>query len=440
MAAGDAGDRDGAGDAASSGHLETVHLDEVDGFGFEEVCRRILDRAKWGGVKRIGGVADGGRDLVVDGPGGKVIVECKHQPGSSVGRPVIQKLHSALVSYGAVKGVVMTTGRFTREAAEHTKSLDPPVELMDFGRVSAMAERVGIRLVMGSQTSTVFCMPVPGGDEVRARVVEEMQNFQSHPAQLHKLITPGRPSMSFDPHYVISVNVDQEFKTSVGVVHSIRERGQRLIIDACTGRLLDPKQTAFLEGAPLVDAAAPGMLDVGYPANRGRFGMDVTSIRKLATAMIVDMHTTTVSYTGRNNVRYAKRCVPGPRSISFCDIKQVLLPRYAEDVSVLESRYRLAAIRNGAGIMITDAGIWTCRTCGKAIGGGHNGLACNSCGALAHAPRAHKGHSYRCAECDKTLCRGCTFWTRRLLFFKRMLCKRCADLGKAPIKRLGNLG
>lgn len=431
-----AGNDNGAGDAPS-GHPEMIHLDEVDGFGFEMVCRRILDRAGWGKVERIGGVADGGRDLVVDGSGGRIIVECKHQPDSSVGRPVIQKLHSAVVSYGASKGVVMTTGRFTREAVEHSQDLSPPVELMDLGRISALAERSGIRLVIGSETSAVFCLPIPGRDEARVKLAEELQSFQSHPARVRDLIRwEGRPALSLDPHYVISVDIDQDFKTSVGLVHSVHERDRRLIIDARAGTLLNPAQAAFLAGSPLSDAAgvAARMQGCGYPVNRGRFGMDVTSVRKIATGMVVDMHTKTVSYTGRNNVTYSKRCVPGPRSISFRDIKQVLLPRHEEEVSVLKSRYRLAVIRSGTGVMITDPGARTCCTCGKGIHGA--GLVCNSCGAVAHAPETRGGHSHRCAGCGKTLCRGCTFWTRRLLFFKRMLCEQCVQLKGAPKKRL----
>ena len=66
-----------------------IRLDMIDGFEFERVCADIFSGAGWGRVERIGGVADRGRDLLVHGSdGGLTIVECKHQPNSSIGRPV----------------------------------------------------------------------------------------------------------------------------------------------------------------------------------------------------------------------------------------------------------------------------------------------------------------------------------------------------------------
>lgn len=83
----------------------TIHLDMIDGFEFERACADIFSGAGWGRVERIGGVADGGRDLIIHGDDGrKTIVECKHQPNSSIGRPIVQKLHSAVMSEDAAGG------------------------------------------------------------------------------------------------------------------------------------------------------------------------------------------------------------------------------------------------------------------------------------------------------------------------------------------------
>ena len=77
-----------------------VSLDSLDGFGFENLCQRIFEKAGWGRVERIGGVSDAGRDLIIHGNKGKIVVECKHQPNTPQGRPIVQKLHSAVTTAG----------------------------------------------------------------------------------------------------------------------------------------------------------------------------------------------------------------------------------------------------------------------------------------------------------------------------------------------------
>ena len=56
---------------------------------------------------------------VIDGTRRGIVVECKHT--STVGRPVVQKLHSAIATFdfdGPKRGMVVTTGRFTEIQGE----------------------------------------------------------------------------------------------------------------------------------------------------------------------------------------------------------------------------------------------------------------------------------------------------------------------------------
>jgi restriction endonuclease Mrr len=61
---------------------------------------------------------------VVDGTRRAIVVECKHT--GTVGRPVVQKLHSAIATFefdGPKRGMVVTTGRFTNPAQEYAQCL-----------------------------------------------------------------------------------------------------------------------------------------------------------------------------------------------------------------------------------------------------------------------------------------------------------------------------
>ena len=77
---------------------------------------------------------------VVDGTRGAIVVECKHT--GTVGRPVIQKLHSAIATFdfdGPKRGMVVTTGRFTspaQEYADHLEQNGNPYSWTSYGSTS----------------------------------------------------------------------------------------------------------------------------------------------------------------------------------------------------------------------------------------------------------------------------------------------------------------
>lgn len=99
----------------------TIYLNSIDGFEFEKVCRIIFSNLNYGYVESTPLVGDKGRDLIIHSNEGKILVECKHHPKSSIGRPVVQKLHSAVISEGAIKGIIVTTGTFSKDAILHAK-------------------------------------------------------------------------------------------------------------------------------------------------------------------------------------------------------------------------------------------------------------------------------------------------------------------------------
>ena len=59
-----------------------------------------------------------------------IYLQAKRWEGT-VGRPEIQKFVGALHGKRAKKGVFITTGRFTEEAYDYVKSIDPKVILID---------------------------------------------------------------------------------------------------------------------------------------------------------------------------------------------------------------------------------------------------------------------------------------------------------------------
>ena len=103
-------------------------LDDLSGFEFEDLMEDVFRNLGYENVRQASRTADEGRDVlmeeVVDGTRRAVIVECKHT--DTVGRPVVQKLHSAIATFdfdGPKRGIAVTTGRFTTPAQEYSNRL-----------------------------------------------------------------------------------------------------------------------------------------------------------------------------------------------------------------------------------------------------------------------------------------------------------------------------
>jgi HJR/Mrr/RecB family endonuclease len=75
---------------------------------------------------------DGGRDLVMIKDERKVLVECKrYAEGQYIGRPDIQKFHSAIMTDRAECGFFVTTSGFSRQAMQYVQQRCIPITLIE---------------------------------------------------------------------------------------------------------------------------------------------------------------------------------------------------------------------------------------------------------------------------------------------------------------------
>lgn len=405
---------------------KVIHLDMIDGFGFERACKDIFSGAGWGRVERIGGVADRGRDLLIHGNDGSLtVVECKHQPNSSIGRPVVQKLHSAVMSEGAARGIIVTTGRFTDEAREHAAMLSRTtrIDLLDYTQLVDLADQAGISLVVGGRgMQSAQYLPDAGAGGASALIMSKIAGLQSHPSPPGELAKVVARDVRLEPYYLAWAEVEQSFSTSVGLIHSVSEHGIPVLVDARSGSVCDWYTTEFLAASSLEDGW--GGAEAGVRVEREEFRCSGEVAKREAAAHLARQYTQEVSYTGRNNVGYSKVCEVSPRSVYFTDFKQVLLPVHNVVVGVLQSRYACSVIRNDKEARVVAPGLEKCGICEKGVRS--DAALCNACGSVHHPPRIFGCRGHRCKECKKTICRRCSFWTRRMLIFKRIVCEACA--------------
>ena len=124
--------------------------------GFEKMCKRVLREAGFSEVDVTRDGPDGG----IDGRGilqinelvsFRVMFQCKRYKGS-VGVDAIRNFQAALQGR-ADKGIILTTGTFTRDAErEASREGGMPVELVDGERLVALMQR----LQLGVRPRTVY--------------------------------------------------------------------------------------------------------------------------------------------------------------------------------------------------------------------------------------------------------------------------------------------
>jgi hypothetical protein len=125
----------------------------MNGYDFEEYCHSLFAYVYKCRVQQTSFSNDEGRDLIMYDEGKTTFIECKNWKTTHVGRPVIQKLHSAMITGKADRGIVVTTGKFTQDATEYVRINGLNIELIDFYSLQKLAAKKGDVLTWDRKTA-----------------------------------------------------------------------------------------------------------------------------------------------------------------------------------------------------------------------------------------------------------------------------------------------
>jgi restriction system protein len=409
-----------------------VSLDEMSGFDFEEFFADILNKLGYGHVEKILFTQDGGRDILIDSPKGLIVVECKHQPNTSIGRPIVQKLHSAVITSKAVRGMLVTTGRFTKEALEYSAHLsgsNTPIEMIDRPILIDMASRANVTMFSGRQKLSVWTYSLPSRDITAQGISSYVSSLSSsHPRHPLELLNNCTRVVSYRPVYSITYNVSSIFETSVGVVHQENATRARLFLDGKTGQVYHDNISAFLESEQQSQFNQPHQDFVG---DLPTFHIDATTMQRIAKKFIVQKHSRNVSYYGRNNQRYVKECIPGEREVYISDVRQLYLPFTRIDFKLGSTSYYTEGTQTPSGRLLSQSdNLRQCRLCNKTIDEG--AIICDKCGKTTHSGGflIRSIHGFNCKRCGRTTCREHGYWRRKYLISKELLCPACFEASR----------
>ena len=418
-----------------SKEVETVFLDSIDGFGFESLCQRIFQKAGLGQVERIGGVSDAGRDLIIhDNKNGKIVVECKHQPKTSIGRPIVQKLHSAIISEGTNKGIIVTTGKFSKQAIDYINELSDgtSIELIGMLKLTELAQRGGIQIISQGEDLRVFMFPITAIEELEKKFLQIFNKARSVPGVLQIEMTLSK--MALRSSYEAIVDIHQDFNTSVGHIWSIDQDSTSYFYDGSNGfpMKINSRYLSTYNNTILYDKSS-----IDNSVEISEFKLERTTLIERIKEDLVEENTTNVQYRGnRNNRIYQKLCAPSKRNIQINDLNQILLPEYTLSIKFKKRTYYCRMLETKSRINFMDSDLFQCRSCRKTID--DEFLLCNSCGNVCHVndKKNPSNCSTICETCDKTLCPDCAYYIKKFLILKKIQCNSCGDLNPKKKKKL----
>ncbi|OVE85022.1 restriction endonuclease [Natronolimnobius baerhuensis] len=367
-------------------------LDELSGYEFEDLMEDVFRHLGYENVRQSARGADEGRDIlmeeVVDGRRRAVVVECKHT--ETVSRPVVQKLHSAVATYdydGPKRGMVVTTGRFTAPAREYAADLGGTtaggIELLDGTDLREIGDEIGMDLYNGR--IEILCdeslRPTHPTADRNAPVFEAVQPVENlEPATIP---TPDT-ALVLEPTVTVSADTNATFETSVGVIHSIDETDDLVLLaDGDLPRVPGATVQSLVTGAESRSARIAleeHDLETRFDlCERKRFGQTETEYKEWAVERLRQAHTTTVHYTGGNNVDYEKTCTPKVSDVTVRDIDPVYVPHVRSQLALGEYDYEFAYYAAGPSRATTANEFHECVHCASDDG---SYTYCANCGSI----------------------------------------------------------
>lgn len=392
-------------------------LEELSGFEFEDAVCRIFRRQGYD-AKVAERVADLGRDVVVETDETTFVVECKlKRGGGTIGRPVVQKLHSATVSLDIeAEGIIVTTGSFSSPAMEHAREL-PDVRLWDHQRLVKEAEQVDIYFASRHKNTTRVFWPgdVPE-DETNSKCWRQfVDNVDSAPATVDELLEVNSVDDEYIPALLLEYELDETFGTSTYPnLHRATESG-RIVEPIDRERLKADiwNDISFSEQAPETVAGRPA---------ESYFGVDPSPAREELSRRVARRKSTSVTYTGKNNQTYTKDCQVEPDDVRVTSRQVLLRYRQLTVTSVDQTLTFEFAVAQHISPELADSDPVRLEDA-KSIWDGDEGLLCNRCGLIESTSTSSPA---RCKTCDKTLCSEHHWrWPRRAPMPWAPLCESC---------------
>ena len=299
--------------------MKEIDLENMSGGDFETLCKEIFSKYYKVEVEQTALVGDGGKDLIIRTPV-PIYVECKHHR-NTIGRPVVQKLHSAMTTDFVKKGIVVTTGKFSPQAIEHVRINNLPIELIDGDQLGRMAESVGIKLYFGYDVNIAEYIVVPKTDDEISKIFWNQMgaSIKTAPAGIQDYVRITSISHYATPFYCYDFILKQDFTNQKKdrLYMSLNEHG-KFLLEFDTLRPAKGPMPDYVRRAHMVPLSETEW-EVSAPVD-SHIRVDIEAS---AYEGIIEAFTTEVSYRTNKGDKRVKKIVPSKSHIQLSNLRIV---------------------------------------------------------------------------------------------------------------------
>jgi restriction endonuclease Mrr len=262
---------------------------------------------------------------------------------------------------------------------------DPyPIELVDGEDLREIADEIGLDLYNGR--IEILCDetlrpydPAAGLDTPVQEAFRDIENIEAAD------LPAPHSQVTFRPVVAVTADTNAVFETSVGVIHRVDERNQ-FVVHAERGhpQVADDDVTTLVTEnlRTTVDLDRDRFEETINEVDERRFGQTQTEYKGWTVDRLQEYHTTTVTYTGDNNVTYNRTVEPTLSDISVQSVEPVYLPEVRQTTELHEYAYPYEYYAAGPSRVTAEDGVHRCVHC-ETGGGDETYTYCSNCGAVA---------------------------------------------------------
>lgn len=404
------------------------HFESQSPQEFEDMVAEMFRCKGWENVRITSRTADKGRDVIgYNLDGYEVYIEVKLHK-NNIGRPVVQKLHSIMVTKNVKNGMIVTSSDFTPEAKEYANTVN--IELINGKKFIDECNY----LVKGSPRSNSLCMAIDieGFLDKSYKIFDA--NIFSFPQTPSNFIQDSKfLPFRYDPCIMVTFLIDQFFQNTTGSwrwrMHFPEVTGI-LTIDgkvnySLQNRFSDPKKFEQLRDINDIEQVLSKekiTLQKARPPSAS-----VNTIKRY----LQNLFTVTKRYKGLNNQYYSRICTPSLKNIEIFQISTYWELNSGLDLHISDKIRFQVKLNDNEIVGLKGLGIPTKKSRPRKV------RMCQNCKDILFKGAPKK--KYRvCRECGIVLCEECAISTRSLLL-THSWCRNCNEkLEKGEITKKKN--
>lgn len=368
-------------------------LDDLSGFEFEDVVVSLFRECGYENVQKADVIADEGRDVlfeqVLRGTRVRFVGECKHT--DSVGRPVVQKLHSAVRTHETDHergGAVITSGEFTEPAQDYAKRVteDPDdirsIHLFDGERLRDMGKEAGMDLYSGR--IEIVCnqtLPVPPSMQAEEELLDAVRGLKNYDEDRLKPSTIAQ--LAFLPMIHAHTQVRSRTETGAGLIRQVDRTQDRTFFARPDDTTIVPDSVSDFVRQHLDRLTENNLNEIEREydnVDTQRFGETKQEYRTFIQEFEQDAYTETVVYTGDNNVTYKKECRPSTKDVDVLSLNALYVPFVSATLSIGDYDYEYEYFAAHPASLVSNSETADCVHCGDEEA---ELVICPNCGAIS---------------------------------------------------------